>query len=52
MPSKKKSFREEVKTGWIPTPSGGIIPFDGMAKEGAVLVSGYRIASLCAGRRA
>ena len=42
---KEKSFREEVKTGWIPTPSGGIIPFDGMAKEGAVLVSGYRIAS-------
>lgn len=42
---KEKSFREEIKTGWIPTPAGGIIPFDGMAKEGAVLFSGCRIAS-------
>lgn len=42
---KEKCFREEIKTGWIPIPAGGLIPFDGMAKEGAVLFAGCRIAS-------
>ena len=44
MAVKKERFREEIKTGWIPSPSGGLIPFDGMAKEGSALFSGCRIA--------
>lgn len=42
---KKKSFSKEIRTGLIPSPSGGLIPFDGMAKAGTILFSGCRIAS-------
>lgn len=43
--ARVKEFSKEIKPGYIPTVSGTVLPFDGLAKKGKRLFSGSLIAS-------